>query len=69
MFVLTILGAYLLLAAISKAKKGSGCYVALYTATVVLCVITVLVALPLIFDNERDMILKYHKEFYNFIKA
>ena len=69
MFVLTILGAYLLLAAISKAKKGSGCYVALYTAIVVLCVITVLVALPLIFDNERDMILKYHKDFYNLIKA
>ncbi len=69
MFVLTILGAYLLLSAISRARKGSVFYVALYTAIVVLCLLTVLVALPLIFDNERDMILKYHKEFYNLIKS
>lgn len=69
MFVLTILGAYLLLSAVSRARKGSTAHVALYTATVVLCLITVLVALPLIFDNERDMILKYHKDFYNLIKA
>ena len=69
MFVLTILGAYLLLSGVSRARKGSVVYIALYTAVVVLCFVTVLVALPLIFDNERDMILKYHKDFYNLIKA
>ena len=69
MFVLTILGAYLLLSAVSRAKKGSVVYISLYTAVIVLCLVTVLVALPLIFDNERDMIFKYHKHFYNLIKS
>ena len=69
MFVLTLLGAYLLLSAVSRARKGSAVYVALYTAVIVCCLITVLVAIPLVFDNERDMILKYHKEFYLFFKS
>ena len=69
MFVLTILGAYLILSAVSRASKGSFPYIVLYTATVIICLLTILVAIPLVFDNERDMILKYHKYFYNFIQS
>lgn len=69
MFILSILGVYMLLSAVSRARKGSVAYIALYTAFIALCLITVLVALPLVFDNERDMILKYHKNFYSFIKG
>lgn len=69
MFILSLLGIYMLISAVSRARKGSAVYIALYTATVVFCLVTVIVALPLIFDNERDMILKYHREFYSFIKG
>lgn len=69
MFILALLGGYLLLYTIGKAKSGTVFHTVLYTAIAVLCIITVIVELPLIFDNERDMILKYHSHFYNFIKS
>lgn len=69
MFVLTLFGVYMLISAVSKTRKGSVLYVILYSLVIVLCLITVIVELPLIFDNERDMILKYHSHFYNFIKG
>lgn len=69
MFVLALLGVYMLLYAVSNAKDGSGFKAILYTCTALFFLITILVELPLIFDNERDMILKYHTEFYNFIKG
>lgn len=69
MFILSLLGVYLLISAVARAKKGSLLYVTLYTLVIVLCVVTVLVELPLLFDNERDMILKYHPQIYNFIKG
>ncbi len=69
MFILCLLGGYVLLYITASAKKGSTFRTVLYTATAVLCILTVITELPLIFDNERDMILKYHKHFYNFIKS
>ncbi len=69
MFILCLLGGYMLLYITARAKKGSVFRTVLYTATAVLCILTVITELPLIFDNERDMIMKYHKDFYNFIKS
>lgn len=68
MFILTLMGVYLLVALVGKAKKGSLVYTAIYTAVIILFALTVVIEIPLCFDNERDMILKYHKEFYNLFK-
>ena len=69
MFILALLGGYVLLYTAGKAKVGSVFYKVFFTAAAVFCILTVLTELPLIFDNERDMIMKYHKYFYDFIKS
>ncbi|MBO5915195.1 MAG: hypothetical protein J6Q72_07590 [Clostridia bacterium] len=69
MFILALLGGYLLLYSVGKTKKGGALRKILYTFVAVLCILTVITELPLIFDNERDMIMKYHKYFYDFIKS
>lgn len=68
MFILCILGAYLLLYTVGKAKSQSVFRIVLYTSVAVLCLFTIITELPLIFDNERDMIYKYHAYFYSFIE-
>lgn len=69
MFILTLLGGYLMLYLAANVKKGSLLYKTVFVFATVACLLTVITELPLIFDNERDMILKYHENFYNFIKA
>lgn len=69
MFILSLLGVCMLLFAVSESGEGSRFRTVLYTCTALLFLLTVIAELPLIFDNERDMILKYHTEFYNFIKG
>ncbi len=67
MFILMLMGVYLIIFAISKTKKGSIGYTVIYTLAVVLFALTVMMELPLCFDNERDMIMKFHREFYEMI--
>ena len=67
MFILILLGIYLLIYSVSIIKKNRFIYVSLYTAVVVLFALTILIEIPLCFDNERDMILKFHRAFYDFI--
>ncbi len=64
MFVLSLLGVYLIISFVGTLKKGSLFRVIFYSVAVALFAATVLLEIPLIFDNERDMILKYHTEFY-----
>ncbi len=64
MFVLTLLGVYLIISVIGNMERGSALRAVCYSVAVALFALTVLIEIPLIFDNERDMILKYHTEFY-----
>lgn len=67
MFILSLLGTYILLYTIANIKKGSALYIAVFTAVAVMLLLTVLIEIPLMLDNERDMIRKFHVEFYNFL--
>lgn len=69
MFVLALLGGYMLLNALSNMPADSSRRYVVYTIIAVLCAVSMLVELPFIFDNERDMIMKYHSYFYDFIKG
>lgn len=68
-FILALLGGYLLVCAAGNAKKGSRLYVFLCTAAALLFVLTILAELPVCFDNERDMIKKFHPLFYRLIEG
>ncbi len=64
MFVLMLLGVYLLILGVAKTKKGSVARAVFCSIALMLFATTVLVEIPLCFDNERDMILRYHPEFF-----
>ncbi len=66
MFVLTLLGIYLLLRLVAQSQKGSLSRAYFFGIVLMLFVTTFLVEIPLCIDNERDMILKYHPEIIRF---
>lgn len=67
MFVLTLGGVFGFVAAVGKLKSNRRHYRVLYTVAVLLFVVTAIIDIALCFDNERDMIYKFHREFYDLI--
>ncbi|MBR4800033.1 MAG: hypothetical protein IK047_07230 [Clostridia bacterium] len=68
MFVLALGGVFACVAAVGKLLSGGKRFCDIYAVVLVLFALTALVDIALCFDNERDMILKFHAEFYNEIK-
>lgn len=66
MFVAVLLGIMLLLTAVSETQKHSFSRAILFAVAVSLFFATVLVSLPMVFDNERVMIARTHPEFFLF---
>ena len=64
MFVLTLLGILMLLLLVGEQDRSSAKFAITFSIVSLLLITTVLVELPLCFDNERDMILHYHPEFF-----
>lgn len=64
MFVLTLLGILTLLLFVGNQKRGSAKFAIAFSVVTALLIATVFVEIPLCFDNERDMILHYHPEFF-----
>ncbi len=64
MIILVLLGSYLLLYAIGALRKKEWAYRMAFAISVSLFACTVLFSLPLVLDNELDMILFTHPDFY-----
>jgi len=59
-----LMGTFLLLYAMGASRKRPMLYRTLFAVSVSLLGATVLVSLPLILDNELDMVLFTHPDFY-----
>jgi len=64
MIILMLMGTFLLLYAMGASRKRPMLYRTLFAVSVSLLGATVLVSLPLILDNELDMVLFTHPDFY-----
>ncbi len=69
MFVIALLGVYLLLLTVADSKDGSGIRIGLYTAAAIIFALTLLFVIPLCLDNERDLIAVNSREFYTFLRS
>lgn len=69
MFVVSLIGIYALIYAVGAADRSNWRYVALYTIVVCILLGTVFVEIPLMFDNERIMIYRFHREIYTLIRG
>ncbi|MBO4278027.1 MAG: hypothetical protein J5925_06490 [Clostridia bacterium] len=69
MFVLALGGVFACVAAVGRLLSGKKRFADIYAVVLVLFAVTAAVDIALCFDNERDMIYKFHTEFYNAVKA
>ena len=69
MFVLSFAGVFGFVAAVGRLISRGKRFADVYCIAAAAFTITVLVSLALCFDNERDMIMKYHEGFYAWVKG
>ena len=69
MFVLSFAGVFGFVAAVGRMISRGKRFADVYCIAAAAFTITVLVSLALCFDNERDMIMKYHEGFYAWVKG
>lgn len=68
MFVLALGGVFGCVAAVGRMLSGGKRFADVYALALVLFALTAAADIALCFDNERDMILKFHTEFYGFVR-
>ncbi len=69
MFVLALGGVFGCVAAVGRMLSCGKRFADIYALALVLFAVTAVVDIALCFDNERDMIMKFHAEFYGFVKG
>lgn len=67
MFVLTAVGIYSIMFCVCETKKGSNARIIAFSLAVAVVFATVLVSLPMIFDNERLSIMRNSPDFFLFM--